>query len=284
MKNVLVPVYAHQDWQNVLKYATSVIQRSGANLTFLVASRRGLVSGIDHMIWRQTNDTTELAQAFKHNRIPKRLAALLKNEALVQGNLKISLHKGGLMQAILNETAQHDYDLVLSGTPGGSLIRRIFNPISLTQLINDAKAPVFIVPATGRFNEIQHITYAVDLTSYDPLVIRQVKEIASLFDAKLTIAHVNPEATMAQRETYVNSLERTISDTLDYPKIYYKFFDHADPFRGIKKFVDHSNSQMLAMINRSPLSWREIFSAKSMTMRMTRQSRIPILAFRKKDV
>ncbi|MEO1451170.1 MAG: universal stress protein, partial [Bacteroidota bacterium] len=266
------------------KYAQSIVLRSGARLTFLMAHRKVRATGTAPYLWHNTQDTDTLLDAFKRGQIPRSLQSTLEAPVLANVDFDVCLYSGSLMPSVVAETFRQTYDLILSGAPKGSLLRRLFNPISLTQLINEAKAPVFLVPAASRFNEIQHITYAVDLTAYDPFVIQQVKEIAGLFDAKLTVAHVNAEATAAQRETYLNSLERTISDTLDYPKVYYKFFDHADPFRGIKKFVDHSNSQMLAMINRSPLSWRELFSAKSMTMRMTQQSRVPILAFRKKDV
>jgi hypothetical protein len=138
------------------------------------------------------------------------------------------------------------------------------------------------VPRESRYNEIRHITYAVDLTDYDPSIIQQVKHIASLFDAKLTIAHVNTDHAEQDREQYQISLERTITDTLDYPKVFYKFFDHADPFGGIKHFVSLNNSNLLAMINRKAFSWRELFfKPTSLTRKMVQEIRVPILAFRK---
>ena len=128
--------------------------------------------------------------------------------------------------------------------------------------------------------KIDHITYAVDLSEYDPSVIRQVKSIASMFDAKLTIAHVNQEAEGENAE-YIKSLEQTITDTLDYPKVYYKFFDSADILTGIQKLVSSNKSDLIAMTNRHETSWKDYFTGKGLTRKMVKDSTVPLLAFRK---
>ncbi|MEL7339407.1 MAG: hypothetical protein AAGM67_02895, partial [Bacteroidota bacterium] len=101
------------------------------------------------------------------------------------------------------------------------------------------------------------------------------------FDAKLTIVHINEAPSKAEKEAYRNVLESMISATLDYPKVYYKFFDHADPLGGIRKFIDMNNSNLLAMTNRKKGSWRDRFFPKSLTQQMARELEVPLLAFRK---
>ena len=182
---------------------------------------------------------------------------------------------------IIKEVNQGNYQIVVMGTHASTSRFNYFSGTLATRVIAGTNTPVFVVPSSSNFNEIENITYAVDLTDYDPEVIKQVKSIASIFDAKLTIAHVNSDQPEMEKEKYLQSLERTISDTLDYPKVYYKFFDHADPLRGIIKFVDQNNSQLVAMINRKKFSWRRFFKGDSFTQKLAQETSIPFLAFSK---
>ncbi|TAE51805.1 MAG: universal stress protein [Bacteroidetes bacterium] len=258
MKRILVPIHPRSDLQNILRYAESVALRSQAELTFFVLGGILRKQNIGAM-------TAQIAQALE----PQGIAFSIKSAP------------GFTLREILRETTQTAYDLMIVGGDAAPGIRRFLRSALTARLIGEVKVPVFVVPSKSRFNEIRHITYAVDLTDYNPDVIRQVKAIASLFDAKLTIAHVNSELREDQRERYLLSLERTISETMDYPKVYYKFFDHADAFGGIKNFVNLHNSQLLAMTNRKKFTWKDLFNPTSLTRKMAKELSIPVLAFRK---
>ena len=140
--------------------------------------------------------------------------------------------------------------------------------------------PTLIIPSKGLLGQINHITYAVDFDDYDPEILDSIIFLATIFDAKLTIFHINtPEDK--RKSSYLESLEQTITDTLDYPKVYYKFFDDKDPFTGIQKFLTNSNTQLLAMINRKELTWKNLFSENSLTRKMATKTNVPLLAFHK---
>ncbi|MEM9934952.1 MAG: hypothetical protein AAF824_15105 [Bacteroidota bacterium] len=143
--------------------------------------------------------------------------------------------------------------------------------------------PTLIIPAKGPLGIISHITYAVDFDDYDQEIMDSIIFLATIFDAKLTIFHINtPEEN--RKGTYVESLEKTITDTLDYPKVYYKFFDDKDPFTGIQKFLSNGNTQLLAMINRKELTWKNLFSESSLTRKMATKTSVPLLAFHKYEL
>lgn len=223
----------------------------------------------------------------------KDLLSACKNEAFKQEimNLHLGLMKQGLkvsfsflsgrsVNEIIRETFRNTYDLIIMTHREFRGLRSLLNEARVSKVITQVNVPVFAVPMEQDFQNIEHITYAVDLTDYDPAVIQQVKSIARIFDARLSITHVNRE-TEIEKEKYLLTLEKTISDTLDYPKVYYKFFDHADPLKGILNFMQLNNSSMVAMISRSKFSWRRLLSPKSMTRQMSREVSVPILAFGK---
>lgn len=281
MKRILVPVNLRSDYENILGYAASVAVRSNAVLTVFYAGGTRLLKNKTRRVFSSDIPSEEM---FREIRNPHILAASQQIwESLSARNIQFEFKfaTSSSIYEIIRETQESAYELVIMGTHAAPGLRGYFRTALASRLIADVQAPVFIVPAKRDYNEIQHITYAVDLTEYDPQIISQVKAIASMFDAKLTIVHVNSQEPREGNEKYMNSLERTISDTLDYPKVYYKFFDHADPLSGIKKFVDQNNINLLAMINRKKFSWKNFFSNPGFTHKMTRDGSVPILAFHK---
>lgn len=279
MKEILVPINLHADVDHLLAYVRSVAIRTDARVTFLYTSSRRLVKGASSEY--QSHEPSEpYFKRVRSGRIRRKLRQFFEANQHAGISFRFQAAVGTTLRAISRACKQHAYDLLILGTPNTQGWRAYLNSALASRIISAVNTPVLLVPNQPEIDRIEHITYAVDLSDYDPNVIRQVKSIATIFDAKLTLAHVNTYEEHEQ-EQYRLSLERTISDTLDYPKVYYKFFDHADIFGGIKKFVAQNNSNLVAMINRKRFSWREIFSPKSLTRRMAQELSVPVLAFSK---
>ncbi len=281
MNQILVPLNPRSDFENILDYAESVVHRSGAQLTVQYSAGAGAVRERSSQ-YQSEEPVAPFIEGIRNARARHQLKALCQR--LFEKNIPFQIKVANTYssQAIIREADQGAYDLILMGTQTRPGLLSSLRKAMAIKVIGSVKTPVFVVPNRNRFNEIQHITYAVDLSGYDPSIIQQVKTIAALFDAKLTIAHVNAELKdQSRKEQYLNSLEKTISDTLDYPKIYYRFFDDVDPLAGIKKLVNLNQSSILAMTNRKKMSYRLFSSDHSLTHRMTKESSVPILAFRK---
>lgn len=274
MNQILIPLNPRSDYANILDYAESIALRSGAELVLLYAGGNRAVRGKE-LTYHSSQPIGSFIESIRKKRVRQHMRAICQRLLQQRVTFRIEATSRAGSNVILQAAEAAHYDLILMGTHGRPGLRGLFQGALASRVIGAVKTPVFVVPARGRFNEIQHITYAVDLTDYDPSIIQQVKAIASLFDAKLTIAHVNSEEEgQTNRERYLNSLERTISDTLDYPKINYRFFDHADPLAGLKKLINLEDSHVVAMTNRTK-------RRHSLTRKMTRELSVPILAFRK---
>ena len=281
MKKLLVPLDFSSSNLNVFSYAISLARRSNAELTiFPTGSKRLLKEGKD-VLFQHTENLSTLKQALKENEVCEAIVNLVEKLQNDQIQFRVKIQNGSLLRRIINEAKSDDYDLLIVGAEEPSRLFSYLRGNLFTALLKDVSVPIFIVPVHREYNEIDHITYAVDLSDYDPNIIRQVKTIASLFDAKLTLAHVNQEEEGEDKKVYLKALEQTINDTLDYPKVDYKFFDHADIISGIKKQVKLNRSNMLAMTNRTEASWTDFFSDKSLTRKMLQELNVPLLAFRK---
>lgn len=279
MKKILVPIDLRSDFSNLIDYAIAVARRSDARMVVYYAGGRRFLKQAGNYTYTCEESEQGFLDMIRNASLRGRADSLLKvlsAHAIKFDFLHVS--RGTVADIVLE--SESGYDLLVMGTDASPGIRGYVQSAYASRLIGEVNIPVLMVPVGTRYDEIEHITYAVDLTDYDPRIIQQVKGIASMFDAKLTIAHVNPQGEV-EKEQYLSSLERTITDTLDYPKVFYKFFDHTDTVSGIKKFVQFNDTNVVAMINRKRFSWSDIFSDKSLTRKMSRELQVPLLAFGK---
>ena len=280
MKNILVPISVFQNDTNLLDYACSLAVKSNAHITLIYTGMKKWVKNKSVYGYHSSKDPEAFFDLIKQARIQKKLRNIFAglNEYNISFSLKYTPNRA--ISAIVRECDYREYDLILASTHTTPGIRGYVQHTYLSMLLSETETPVLMVPASSCFTGFDNITYTVDLTDYDPFVIKQVKSIASLFDARLNVVHVNTtEDEAVEKDQYLLSLEKTISDTLDYPKINYNFFDHNDSFNGIKKFVNQSNTQMVAMISRKQFSWSNLLKKQSLTRRVAREITVPVLAF-----
>ncbi|MEM6802999.1 MAG: universal stress protein [Bacteroidota bacterium] len=278
MNKILVPIHPHDNYTHSIKYASFIAARTGAKLHICFLGKRREIK--KQASYDFGSNIKDLLNACKDASFKQEIMNL--HLGLMKQGLQVSFNflGGRSVNEIIRETFRNSYDLIIMTHREFRGLRSLLNEARVSKVITQVNVPVFAVPMEQDFKNIEHITYAVDLTDYDPAIIQQVKSIARIFDARLSITHVNRE-TEIEKEKYLLTLEKTISDTLDYPKVYYKFFDHADPLKGILNFMQLNNSSMVAMISRSKFSWRRLLSPKSMTRLMSREVSVPILAFGK---
>ena len=280
MKKILVPIDLRSDYANVIDYATAVANRSQARIVVYYAGGRRFFQHTENDCYAAEQDSQPFLDSIRNEKLKEQVKSLFTYFKGHRVAFDFHVAAKSADSHLIRHSLEGQYDLMIMATDSATGIRGYVQRAWASRLVGTVNLPVLMVPASSRFDEIGHITYAVDLTDYDPHVIRQVKAIATMFDAKLTIAHVNPQVEV-EKEQYLSSLEQTISDTLDYPKVYYKFFDHVDTVAGIKKFVQFNNTHVVAMINRKRFSWGDLFSDRSMTRKMSRELTVPLLAFAK---
>ncbi len=278
MKEILASFNFDAKSNNPLKYASTIAKRASSKLV-LWYSQGSIFNNESRDITEDKRVNGEeflkYMRSSKSRRRIKNIISLLDEQGV---DYVFQVHSGHPIKGLIKACDAGNYELLILSTHFVGRFWSYLQDAYISKIISEVKLPVFVVPQQIRFNNIEHITYAADLTEYDPAVIYHLKSIASLFDAKLSIVHVNSEEEEHQAG-YVTCLEKTISDTLDYPKIYYKFFDDIDPLSGIKRFVHLNNANMLAMIHRKKFSWKDLLKKGSLIRNISQELQIPLLSF-----
>lgn len=284
MNNILIPINFSASSENLLNYAKSLGAKAKAQLTFVYLGGAKFLKNPQENTLTQEMDFPKFCANIKTHDLQGKVFHLYTQLEDLGIRVTFVFSKSTGVSNIVRTCNEGSYDLLLLDLQHFPGIRSYFQTALTAKIIDEVNSPVFVVPAKSSYHEIKHITYAVDLQAYDAEVIDQIRNIASLFDAKLTLVHVNAKEEEDKPEAYLPSLEKTISATIDYPKVYYKFFDHNDPFTGIKHFVKQNNPSLLAMINRKRFSWKRLLVEKSLTRKMAQDLPVPLLAFRKMPV
>ena len=280
MQNILIPIQNLSTSGTWETFAKAIIEKTKPKVTVLFAGTSSQLKQNGQLPFDSFTNPEDLSHFFRKQKAASDLFELCSSWISIVDHISIEFHIGSLYRGIQRLEAKSSFDLVIwAPRPKNNIFSSYWEASKTANVIGYVKSPVCVVPSSPHFAEIDHISYAVDLCDYDPQIIRQVKQIAALFDAKLTLVHVNMSEESG--DAYIHSLEKTISDTIDYPKVHYRFFDHHDISTGIKQFVDINKTNLFAMTNRRKVNWRDLFSTKSLTMKMVQQLPIPLIAFSK---
>ncbi len=271
MNSILLPLNLRSEYRNVLDYGIAVSLKSGGILDIFFAD--GSLFKFGKWVYESSEAVENKAlflQRFKEQDKSKAIAVirLLESQKV---NFRFTLIHTSPLGGIVQQSKAQSYDLLMMGTRDKENTGVIRGPF-VNQVLSKIVIPSMIIPETLPFNHFEHITYAADLADYNDEVLSKLIGLARIFDARLSLVHVSNSTNTS--DNYLNVLEKTIDASLKYPKILYNFLDNADVFAGIEQFVENSNTNLLAMINRN-----SVHSKNSLTGKVLRNLGVPLLAF-----
>ncbi|GAA0879231.1 hypothetical protein GCM10009119_21990 [Algoriphagus jejuensis] len=238
LKSIIVPVDFSDAAFNALLFAAEIAKRVSARVTIL------------HSL--EANEDQEAAdQKLKQldAKLHASFGADLKCESLVM--------KGGLIQSIEGLAKNIIPDLIVMGTKGATGLKRILVGSNTIKVLGRVKAPVFVIPATARFENFNkmgknRVVFASDLQevkndgSFDVL-----KDIVSLMiEPRLRVMNVRPKDTSLgfDQELERNALISRFSDEIETERITVFANDVMD---GINFYLDkNGDTGMIAMVAR----------------------------------
>ncbi len=183
------------------------------------------------------------------------------------------LVKAGDWVATALETQKDlDIDLILMGTAGeGDTIKET----NASQLVLEADCSVLVVPEKATSFQIKNIALALDLEEFDnSFDLGIVHDIARWYDAKVHILTINnrTDGSVPSDKKVADMLEYYL-DTLNF---HYAFPKNTDIEKGIEKYVNENEIDMLVILPRNHAE-RSQPSAGRLTQLLTLHTQIPLL-------
>lgn len=200
-------------------------------------------------------------------------------EQFPQIKLKItSQTEFGTIESLLEDVSiKEDFDYIIMGTKGETT-QRWLQESSAKTAAQHSHVPVIIVPDKAVFNKIASIVFASDLSEDESFLIDLVANLALLFDANLTILHVdkNPKSTVESAFEFNKIKERT-----PYPKLNYVDLVEDDVESAIITYVEENKTDLLAVTTYTTTLMQRIFH-QSVTKNLIQHIHLPLLVFNRK--
>ena len=191
MNKILVPVDFSETSDNALLYAVNLANYFSSNIVLLHVSAIPIYNNEYNIVSYTVNDSVT-----DSNDLLKEKAQLLKKENVLIGSVEYYTEVGDLKNVVLSYISDKNIDLVVMGITGHDTdIGKILIGSNAVTISRESSIPVFIISKNHEYKQIKNIAYA---SEYDSNVreqtgLIQIKNIASMFGASLSVLHVIPD-------------------------------------------------------------------------------------------
>lgn len=204
---------------------------------------------------------------------------LFISESFPRFNLEIeSLTKLGTIESILDEIEHRkSFDFVVIGTKGKTSDRWLVGSVAKT-VVRHSHIPVIVVPNRAKFQTMNSVVYASDLKENESFLIEIVIQFAKLYDANLSILHVDTEPSFFAKSTL--ELEKIIRH-FSYEKMKIVELIEDDIEDAIIDYITNNNVDLLAVTTYTTTLMKKAFH-KSATKELMYHLQVPMLVFNRK--
>ncbi|MBL3658372.1 universal stress protein [Fulvivirga sediminis] len=245
MNKIICPVDFSDTSLNALEYAVEIARKFHSHLT--------LIHVFTESDFNKLLDEKSVSKTFKErlNMADVKLEGIVKrmNEDYKKDGVscEYKLELGDLMDNLLKEF-KNGYNLCVMGTTGISRSNDMFWGSNTEEVIEKAKIPTLCIPIEASFEGFRKIVYASDFMAEDKKAIQEVISFATMFDARISVLHINVKNNDREYKEFVSDLRSFIQ----YQKINFVNKEFKDEIGlGIEEYMEEENSDLLMVFRKS---------------------------------
>ncbi|MBA4241509.1 MAG: hypothetical protein C0448_12345 [Sphingobacteriaceae bacterium] len=191
MNTILVPIDFSETSDNALLYAVNLANHLSSNIVLLHVSAIPVYNNEYNVVAYTVNDSIADSNASL-----KEKAELLKKDNALLGEVEYFTEVGDFKDTTLSYISNKNIDLVVMGITGhNSAIGKVLFGSNAVSISRESNIPVFIISKDHQYKKIKSIAYASEYDSHitEQTGLIQIKNIASMFGASLSVLHVIPD-------------------------------------------------------------------------------------------
>ncbi|UII26296.1 universal stress protein [Fulvivirga maritima] len=245
MNKIICPIDFSETSLNALEYAVEVARKFHSNITLIHVFTESDFNKLlgEKSIGKTFKERLNMADV-KLEGIVSRINEDYKQDGV---NCDYQLVLGDLIDNLL-EQFRNGYDLCVMGTTGISKSNDIFWGSNTEEVIEKAKIPTLCIPKDASFEGFRKIVYASDFMSEDRKAIQEVISFATMFDARISVLHINVKNNDREYKEFVSDLRSFIQ----YEKINFVNKEFKDEIGlGIEEYMEEENSDLLMVFRKS---------------------------------
>lgn len=258
MKKILFPTDFSAVSEKAFIYALHLANQLDASITTLHAYEKpdvgdfvmpaSLSEFYEGLDWNEFENYQDAIPSLRQVAMDNNLGNIPINHALVEGET---------ISVITNVAKAEQYDLIVMGTGGASLLKEIFIGSFAGEVMESANCPVIVVPKNAVFDgRIDKIGVTIEYSREDAKVLTKVLDLAKALNAEVEAMHIDT--------TNTGSLTHKIDAFKEMYKehLYLNFVELPgdDIVAATANYSNKNNIDMLVMVTHKRSFFQELFS------------------------
>jgi len=188
-------------------------------------------------------------------------------------NIETYIGMGTLLSELNKICNLHEPFAVVMGTEERDFIERFFIGNSTKAAVHYLQYPVLVVPAATTYKKVNKICLACDLKDVYDLPVEKIKELVTVFDARLDIVHVCKDEDEKLHSHLAATLIENQLNKL-HPKV--EFIINKKIDEGIRQYAAKQKDEMMLVIPKKHSFMESIFH-KSHAKAFSRHTDLPVI-------
>lgn len=234
MKTLLVPVDLSEVSKNALEYSVHFANNIGGKIICLHAFEFE-ESGMESI-------------GIARDKVMEKLKMFLGQVETFGVPVELDPYPGSLIEAVESTTKNKKVDLVVMGTKGALGFRGLFTNSNTEEVMHRLSKPILVLPEAYDFNGIKRILFCSDLKPLKDEALAPIKELGLVFDAAVTIAHV--QTNLENTDITDDELKKEQAYLGTQIKQRVRTVEHSNISEGIGYFLSYEPSDLIVMIKR----------------------------------
>jgi len=283
MKSILVLTDFSARADHIAHYALKLAQKVKANLllcnVFPVPAEPAFALaawptiGHDGFEVDSINSLNELTA-----RLNKKLDTILKNEEF-RPVIHHCSEAGSIAETINKITSDHNLLMAVVGMHSADGLTTFLLGDHASEIIENAKCPVLVVPYQFPFKNFKKISFATDLTHTSNDILYSLNGLTRHFDSEVLITHVTDDDSIDIEQ--LNSKPHFVGSGINgvnFPKVQYRTIKNKSVIAGLDWLTEHTDIDLLVLVHRKRNFFQKIFEG-SVTQKLADHLTKPMLVF-----
>jgi nucleotide-binding universal stress UspA family protein len=271
MNTILVPTDFSEVSLNAIEYAVQLAQLTEAKIVLLHVYSYPVAPAALPVVMPANEIKNEVTKEFKA--IEQAMRNKFGNEILIEHKIVF----GSRLEEINLVATEIKADIIIMGAQGAGFIsEKIFGSLT-SSMLRKANCPLITINAKVKFKQVKNIVFAYDHTTlYKQAIFHSFKKIVHLFGSfvyALNVIHPLRKVEVVNKSVAKANLELALEGI---PHSFH-FRKSEDVNEGINAFVRRRKINMVVMIPRMHISFKELLSTRN-TKGMAFHTRVPLLA------
>ncbi len=279
MKAILVPIDFSQNAYTALLYAADLAERQRAQLVLLHVFQKTTY-------WFETPTEIQQKENLLRTESLRKLEELENSPALAGKRLKITaeVRNGKVVEEITELVREMNVDMIVMGSKRVTLPGEGFVQTLTTEVVEKTSCPVLVIPDGIVHQPIRNIVSAIDYHDSDLLHTIELTELASLFQADITLLHISGQQSYETVDIHPLDQLRTKACThTHYKNVYTQLIEGENVISQINRYAEKNATDLLAMASKKR-SVLENVSGPSFTKQMIFRTKTPMLIYKAFDL